>query len=79
MLLDETTCRHRLHLRRCDRTAWTVCHTSGRRHFRSWGLFTTDPLPQVEWEVEPGLSTLIDLALSCQRASEFNPWETLVE
>ena len=24
-------------LRSFDRTAWTVCHTAGRRHFRSWG------------------------------------------
>lgn len=66
-------------LRSFDRTAWTVCHTAGRRHFRSWGWSATEPLPRVEWEVEPGLSTLVDLALSCQRACEFNPWETLAE
>lgn len=66
-------------LRRFDRTAWTVCHTAGRRHFRSWGWSVAEPLPRVEWEVEPGLSTVIDLALSCQRACEFNPWESLVE
>ena len=66
-------------LRSFDRTAWTVCHAAGRRHFRSWGWSATEPLPRVEWEVEPGLSTLVDLALSCQRACEFNPWETLVE
>ena len=66
-------------LRSFNRTAWTVCHAAGRRHFRSWGWSATEPLPTVEWEVEPGLSTLVDLALSCQRACEFNPWETLAE
>ena len=66
-------------LRSFDRTAWTDCHAAGRRHFRSWGWSATEPLPTVEWEVEPGLSTLVDLALSCQRACEFNPWETLAE
>lgn len=65
-------------LRDFDRTAWTFCHAAGRRHFRSWGWSATAPLPCVEWEVEPGLSTVVDLALSCQRASEFNPWEMLV-
>jgi uncharacterized protein DUF4058 len=66
-------------LRSFNRTAWTVCHAAGRRRFRSWGWSATEPLPRVEWEVEPGLSTLIALALSCQRACEFNPWETLAE
>lgn len=66
-------------LRSFDRTAWTVCHAAGRRHFRSWGWSATEPLPRVEWEVEPGLSTLVDLAVSCQHACEFNPWETLAE
>jgi hypothetical protein len=64
-------------LRKFDRTAWTVCHAVGRRHFRSWGWSSTETLPIVEWEVEPGLSTLVDLALSAQRACDFNPWETL--
>jgi hypothetical protein len=64
-------------IRNFDRTAWTVCHAARRRHFRSWGGSSTEPLPKVEWEVDPGLSTLIHLALSCQAACEFNPWETL--
>ena len=66
-------------LRSFDRTAWTVCHAAGRRRFRSWGWSATEPLPTVEWEVEPGLSTFVDLALTCRRACEFNPWETLAE
>ncbi len=66
-------------LHKFDRTAWTVCHAAGRRHFRSWGWSATEPLPTVEGEFEPGLSTLVDLAGSCRCASEFNPWETLAE
>ena len=64
-------------LRSFNRTAWTVCHAAGRRHYRSWGWSASEPLPKVEWEVEPGLSALVDLSLSCRRACEFNPWETL--
>ncbi len=31
--------------------------------------------PQSNGKVEPGLSTLVDLTLSCQRACDFNPWK----
>jgi len=64
-------------LRSFDRTAWTVSHAAGRRRFRSWGWSSTEPLAQVEWEIAPGHSTLVDLALSCRLACEFNPWESL--
>lgn len=66
-------------LRQFDRTAWTVSHSSGRRHFRSWGWSDSEPLPRLEWEVEPGLSTLVDLEVACRHACEFNPWESLVK
>lgn len=66
-------------LRRFDRTAWTVSHSAGHRHFRSWGWSESEPLPRLEWEIEPGLSTVVDLDIACRRACEFNPWEALVQ
>ena len=64
-------------LRSFDRTVWTVSHAAGRRRFHSWGWSSTEPLPQVEWEIAPGQTSLVDLALSCRLACEFNPWESL--
>lgn len=65
-------------LHRFDRTAWTVVHSDGSRHYRSWGWSESETLPRLEWEIEAGFSTVVDLELTCQRVCEFNPWETMV-
>ena len=40
-------------LRSFDRTAWTVCHTAGRRHFRSWGWPATSRSPESNGKSRP--------------------------
>jgi len=66
------------YLARFQRNAWTAYYHDGRRSLRGWGWNEADPLPVIDWTIEPGQVLLVDLAATLAHACEFNRWEDLV-
>ncbi len=66
------------YLARFQRNAWTAFHHDGRRSLRGWGWNDPDPLPVIDWTIEPEQVVLVDLAEALTHACEFNRWEDLV-
>jgi hypothetical protein len=64
-------------LARFDRNAWTLLHQSSKRLWRGWGWSSQDALPEVEWEVEQGVLTMLNLGDALEQAVQFNQWQDL--
>ncbi|MEX0703749.1 MAG: DUF4058 family protein [Planctomycetales bacterium] len=60
-----------------ERVAWTASHDDGRRRYRGWGWNARDPLPAIDWRIDPGRAVLIDLSVTLRDAVAFNDWESL--
>jgi hypothetical protein len=60
------------------RIAWTSSYEAGRRRYRGWGWNQDEPLPRIDWQIDPVQQVLVDLDRTLADAVAFNDWEQLV-